>query len=672
MNMKRDLRFNYYLCGITLAGFLLRINHTWSESITADEVSALLRLQFDTFSEMLQNGVKPDGHPAFTQVLLWFWINLFGDSEFAVRLPFVLMGTASVWFGAQAARKWFGTASGLATAAALAFLQFPIMYSQLARPYAPGLFFTMLAAYFVARFSEERKANWKHVAGFAIAGAGAAYSHYFSLYTTLLLSVAGLFLVTKENRKLYFVAAISAVLLFLPHVSFTLSQLSIGGVGGPGGWLGPPTSDFFRTHFFFIFNSSVGLMIVVLFFTAVSLFFNFRRTGKRQIAMLMLWLIPMLTGYFYSIYVNPVLQHSVLLFSFPFLIMLLLSWLPYDENSIWSYRYAIVMMIPMLWYITAHKPFRLTDHFGRLKEIVETYINAEEKYGRTKVDVLFNVDANYFVDYYLNRYQHNPDTYWYCMFHTERNDELQQLRSLVQSSRADYFVYGWSTRESYPAAEDIIRDKFPCLIEKHEWFNSAVYVFAKLADESEENNFRLSVVDNYECIFSKGDTSLYKWPEPCRKVYYSDSILNNTELLFSFLMQNNSNCFMQLDSSCQFGPVLKVCVSDGIVNPDNLIGLSAAIQLENPESEVIAVVEYYREGERLLWTGGSSKHQLDSSDRGWQNLYFVQRPAVELLKTDSIHAYLYTPNLTPVRVHNIRFFTRDGHRGIYGDRPDYQ
>ncbi|MFM2016808.1 MAG: hypothetical protein RL007_464 [Bacteroidota bacterium] len=668
--MKRDLRFNYYLCGITLAGFLLRINHTWSESITADEVSALLRLQFDSFSEMLQNGVKPDGHPAFTQVLLWFWIKIFGDSEFAVRLPFVLMGTASIWFGAQAARKWFGAASGLATAAALAFLQFPIMYSQLARPYAPGLFFTMLAAYFVARFSEERKASWKHVAGFAIAGAGAAYSHYFSLYTTLLLGVAGLFLVTKVNRKLYLFSAVGAVMIFLPHITFTLSQLAIGGVGGPGGWLGPPTSDFFGAHFFYVFNSSLGLMIVVLFFAVVGLFFNFRRTGKRQIAMFFLWVIPLLTGYFYSIYVNPVLQHSVLLFSFPFLIMLFFSWLPYDENSIWSYRFAIVMMIPMLWYITAHKPFRLTDHFGRLKEIVEVYERTESEFGNEKVDVMFNVDDPYFIDYYRKRKRKiNVADDHYLRFDGK---ELLQLREAVQNSTADYFVYGWSTRESYPAAEDIIREKFPCLIEEHEWFNSAVYVFAKLADESEDNDFRLSVVGNYECIFSKGDTGLYKWPEPCRKVYYSDSILNNTELLFSFLMQNNSNCFMQLDSSCQFGPVLKVCVSDGIVNPDNLIGLSAAIQLENPESEVIAVVEYYREGERLLWTGGSSKHQLDSSDRGWQNLYFVQRPAVELLKTDSIHAYLYTPNLTPVRVHNVRFFTRDGHRGIYGNRPDYQ
>jgi hypothetical protein len=640
--MKRDLRFTYYLIGITLAGFLLRINHTWSESITADEVSALLRLQFDTFSEMLQNGVKPDGHPAFTQVLLWFWIKIFGDSEFAIRLPFVIMGSASVWFGAQAARRWFGVGCGLATASALAFLQFPIMYSQLARPYAPGLFFTMLAAYFVARFSEERKSNWKHVAGFAIAGAGAAYSHYFSLYTTLLLGVAGLLLATKENRKLYIIAAISAVLLFLPHISFTLSQLSIGGVGGPGGWLGAPTNDFFGAHFFYIFNSSLGLLIVVLFLGAIGLIFNFRRTGKGQIAMLLLWLIPMLTGYFYSIYVNPVLQHSVLLFSFPFLIMLLFSWLPYDEHSIWSYRYVFVLMIPLLLYITIHKPFRLTDHFGRLKDIVEVYEETESKFGSDKVDVMFNVDDPYFINYYRKnkrKIDTSKDQYF-----TYNGFELLQLRKAVNSSQADYFVYGWSTRESYPAAEDIIRTKFPCLIEKHEWFNSAVYVFGKGGIKNTlPREFKFAV---------KFD--------PAEGKYYTET--NSNTAIRNFL----------LDSTHQFGPVLSLRVGDVISNPDDLLGCYVDIKLGNPHSEVVWVLEYIREGKQLLWTGHSSKNQLDSTITDTQHFYFVQRPPVALKANDTIRTYIFAPTLSRIGFSNLRFITREGHRGIYGNRPDYQ
>jgi len=527
------------------------------------------------------------------------------------------------------------------------------MYSQLARPYAPGLFFTMLAAYFVARFSEERKANWKHVAGFAIAGAGAAYSHYFSLYTTLLLGVAGLFLVTKENRKLYFVAALSAVVLFLPHITFTLSQFAIGGVGGPGGWLGAPTNEFFGAHFFYIFNSSLGLMIVLLFFSSVALFFNFRRTGKRQIAMFFLWLIPMLTGYFYSVYVNPVLQHSVLLFSFPFLIMLIFSWLPYDENSTWSYRYAIVMMIPILWYITAYKPFRLTDHFGRLKEIVEVYERTEREFGNDKVDVMFNVDGRYFIDYYRKRKRKiNVSNDHYLRFDGK---ELLQLREAVQNSNADYFVYGWSTRESFPAAEDIIRDKFPCLIEKHEWFNSAVYVYG-----THDNCYPAIPQFKFIAGFGKPRDVTEKW----RLITNADYPIEEIE--------GSSMIAHKLDSSHQFGPAISVRVGDVISNADNTLACHATIKLHKSDADVVWVMEFIRDGKQLLWTGHSSTKQVDSSSREWQHFYFVQRPPIDLLPSDSIRAYIYSPNLSEIGFRSLRFVSREGHRGIYGNRPDYQ
>src|SRR5882762_1876640 len=151
-----EKKFLYLLGGITLVGFFLRLNGIGSESITADEVSALLRLKFPSFHAMIEDGVRPDGHPAFTQVLLWYWTKWFGWSEFAVRFPFVIFGTASIWLSGIIARKWFSNTAGFAVAVGIAFLQFPLMYSQLARPYAPGLFFTLLAAYFWTQFVCEK------------------------------------------------------------------------------------------------------------------------------------------------------------------------------------------------------------------------------------------------------------------------------------------------------------------------------------------------------------------------------------------------------------------------------------------------------------------------------------------------------------------------------------
>jgi hypothetical protein len=358
--------------------------------------------------------------------------------------------------------------------------------------------------------------------------------------------------------------------------------------------------------------------------------------------MLLLWLIPMLTGYFYSIYVNPVLQNSVLLFSFPFLFMLLFSWLPYDEKSVWSYRYSMIILLPLLWYITIHKPFRLTDHFGRLKEIVEVYQETESKFGSDKVDVLFNVDDPYFINYYRknNRKIDTGNEHYFSY----NGSELLQLRKLVNSSQADYFVYGWSTRESFPAAEDVIRTKFPNLIEKHEWYNSAVYVFGKNRNNTmPPREFKFAV--NFD---------------PDEEKYNIESDSNTTKRNFL------------LDSTHQFGPVLTVRVGDVISNPDDLLGCYADIKLCSTNCEVVWVLEYIREGKQLLWTGHSSKNQLDSTSGDMQHFYFVQRPPIELRASDSIRTYIFTPTLSQIGFRNLRFITREGHRGIYGIRPDYE
>lgn len=652
MNSSRsNSRFLFYLTGLTLAGFLLRINHTWSESITADEVSALLRLQFDSFGEMIENGVRPDGHPAFTQVLLWFWTKVFGDSEFSIRLPFVLMGTASIWFAGMASRRWFGIGTALAVAASIAFLQLPLMYSQLARPYAAGLFFTMWAACIASRFSLEEKIKWPYVIGFAVTAAGAAYSHYFSLLTTLLMGIAGIFLSAKVNRGKYLIAAVCAVLLFLPHIGITIAQLEKGGIGGPDGWLGEPTPDFFRDHIIVLFDASRGMTWLMLFIVAVCLVLNKRRPDKKQISVLLIWMVPLLTGYFYSIYVNPVLQHSVLLFSFPFFLMFVFSWFPNDEESKWPWRFGNAMIIILASYITLYKPFRLTDHFGRLKEIVDVYYETRNEYGTERVNAAFNVDDPYFLNYYARNYVAKGETpRLFTLEHEGQKTELAQLWYAVLHASGDYFIYGWSTRESSPASLDIIAETYPCLVEKHEWFNSAVYVFAKNRVSTKDCPYHSTILCYSFMNTRANDTLRSLWHPTCDQ--YGDHFT--------------------LDSSCQYGPMVRARVGDCMSNPDNEIILHASLYTPQIGTNAIFVVEYIRDGKQLCWTGMNTSDQLDMSSPGWQTAYFGQRAPIPLLKSDSIHAYVYSPDLRTIELRNVAFITRLGHKGIYGPRPDYE
>ena len=87
------------------------------------------------FSEMYQETLK-DTHPPLFNLLAWSWIQLFGDSEFALRLPSALFGTATVYFLYQVGKQAWDWKVGLSAAAILAISGFHIWYSQEFRNYA--------------------------------------------------------------------------------------------------------------------------------------------------------------------------------------------------------------------------------------------------------------------------------------------------------------------------------------------------------------------------------------------------------------------------------------------------------------------------------------------------------------------------------------------------------
>ncbi len=671
MKNRPERKFFLALGLLTLCGLALRLRGL-SVSLTADEVSALLRLQFPTFSEMIEGGTRPDGHPAFTQVFLWSWTKLFGDSEVAVRLPFALFGTASIWLSGIVAKKWFGSGTALATAAGLAFLQFPLMYSQLARPYAPGLFFTLLAAWFWTSFVMNRKVRRIDIAGFALAAALAAYSHYFSLLTTTLLALAGIFFATKENRLRYLVSCGAAVALFLPHLGITLDQLAIGGIGGPGGWLGKPEPSFVWQHLLFAFDGSRGMVWGVLGICVLTLVVFFKRPGKFHALAFLLWALPLAIGYVYSVIVNPLLQNSVLLFGFPFLLMFLFAWIPDLREKKISFVFPAGIALVFLLYVTVYKSFQLLDHFGRLKELVTTTLAWQHKYC-VPLGAAYNVDAPFFVEYYYERLEEKP-----AYVHSTINngfDELKDFRKQVQDAQGDYFAYGWSTKYSPLEIFPIIREKFPVLVEQRLWFNSGIYLFSKKAESIAINEddtlffskneflppseYKVTLVDKDEKTAPE-----VKWSLPCpvflrdstalkiaRADTIQDAATSSLQMPYTYMwsMSYATDYDIRLDSTCVYGPALKMKVGDILPHPDNQILFSTRIKQIDTSATLILVIEFQRDGKQLYWNGMESTTQIDTRDtQSWQPVYFGLYPPADLRAADVIHFYCYTKTGAPV------------------------
>ncbi|MEM9025056.1 MAG: glycosyltransferase family 39 protein, partial [Bacteroidota bacterium] len=129
----------WILALIFLLGAALRFYHLGDWSLSNDELSGLARTHYDSLEDVIQHGVRTEGHPAGYHLFAYAWTGLADTSNAAYRFPFALIGTLSIGLFYLLGARWFGRSVGLMAAAAFATLAFPILYSQLARPYSLAL-----------------------------------------------------------------------------------------------------------------------------------------------------------------------------------------------------------------------------------------------------------------------------------------------------------------------------------------------------------------------------------------------------------------------------------------------------------------------------------------------------------------------------------------------------
>jgi len=337
----------------------LRFYDLYALPLTNDETSALMRLSAKSVSELLGTVVWNDGHPMLVQVFLWYWTKWFGTAVWVVKLPFLLCGLGSVILMIRIGIRLSAAWAGLLAAAMLATLQFPLMYSEIARPYAPGLLLSLWAFYVWLRWLEVCKTEvaginlWaKPLILLSIAGYLGASNHYFNGLILALLFISGLMILPRNRWIRYLWPWLLGAALYMHQIGIFMHHLQ---VGSPG-WLQVPTWKSLFKHFMYCFGYSLWPIHVWLLSVLLGeliqkrkikwLGFDQTQVGwkgsssvadgsdlsekhqKRAInrVIWLLYLAPLVIAYLYSVYRAPVFQDSVLLFSFGFGILGFALW----------------------------------------------------------------------------------------------------------------------------------------------------------------------------------------------------------------------------------------------------------------------------------------------------------------------------------------------------------
>lgn len=175
----------FVLGAILLLCVGLRIHDLDRLEIWVDEGNSILtaRRSLSTIATLLKLDSSPPGY-YFT---LHYWMAVFGDSPFALRM---LAVTGSVLLtGAIYAigRRWLGTAVGLWAAFFVSVSSTQIFFSQQVRMYSWLPLLALMSVWWLVRYLESGRLL--HLAGCLMAAALALFTHNFALYLLVVLAV---------------------------------------------------------------------------------------------------------------------------------------------------------------------------------------------------------------------------------------------------------------------------------------------------------------------------------------------------------------------------------------------------------------------------------------------------------------------------------------------------
>lgn len=514
---KTSLKLDYILLGtILLVASVLRLWKLGQVPFMHDEFSALFRLKFDSFRDLIQYGIKIDGHPAGVQTFLYYWAMVVGWDEFWLKLPFALMGIGSVFLIYVIGQQWFNRKAGLLAAAFFAVSQFTVFYSQIIRPYSAGLFFVLLMTFFWNKILwGQKKPSVGVCVGFAFSTCLAALAHNFSAAQAGLIFLTGLFFLKKERRLAYWLSGIGALLLYSPNLPIFYHQTFVN--GGIGGWLAKPKSTFlidflqYTMNYAPLFMFTVGVVIVLPFIL--------QKPDKRQRpirwAAVAWFVINFAVAFIYSLLREPIIQYSTLIFCYPFLILMALS---FHRNNSMTMTQTTIAVLAILFIgatslITNRRHYDLMYHQG-YDQIAQRMQQDHD----SLTDIRFATATlkTEFPDFY----QAQTSVDCRAIFEEESNSPAD-LRQWLETGQSKYLGFGWTDYVN-PAWEAQAIAYYPWLIHENTWFTSRYLTLS--IDSVAGASYQLHTLsDQPQSIVNM------EWCTP--QYIHGDSISSNTDLL---------------------------------------------------------------------------------------------------------------------------------------------
>jgi hypothetical protein len=624
---------------IILTGTLLRFWNFQDIPFTFDELSAMSRTQFDSFRDLIRVGVvEKDSHPAGIQVFLYYWVMLIGEGEMVIKLPFLLAGVASIYLAYRIGDIWFGKTAGILTAAYLSSLQLFVMYSQMARPYVSGLFFTLFAVLFWSKYFF-RSPKIKFLAGFIVFSVLAAYNHYFSLLFIAVLGISGLFLVQRKNLLAYIISGFVILILYIPHLSIIFTQAEKGTIGG---WLGEPGPYFLLEFSYWLFHQSFIPIMAFIMILATGFFMKKASLKMTLLSkkrwLLLLWLLPApVFGYIYSYAKEPILQYSLLIFTAPYIFLLLFSFV--GEWKMKALVIAVIMICAVnISTLVAGKQYYQHFYQQPFNQMVKNAV-ALEADNRAEVFIINNY-IPYYTEYYFRKYDQE------LPFYTTRNKNvsISDFKKMLSEINQDEVI----TSGLDDIYFQLILEQFPYWAGFEKGFTYEQYVFSR-------NNLNIHTAPVREIITETTfDSNDNDWQ------YNNDHLVADT---------SSGNHYYLIMAEETYGPKIEVLLSELMDDIYQIVDIEVEIVSADADLNAVIVGEI-KKGEELIHWQGSDFSEFGIETGKHQKIFLtmdIQKAMSNKNKIDDkiLRFYIWNRGKQQFAIHYIKLFMRPGNTARY-------
>lgn len=612
LTFKQLKTYDILLYVIFGTAIFLRIFHFWEWSLTNDEISALSRLNYDSFKDLISKGIMEDGHPAFVQLFLYAWTSVFGSTPFIVRLPFVLASIGSCFYFFHLAKLAINKNAAVTALAFFSTSSFFITYGQIARPYSMGLFFILGFAYYGLKIIQSRstkKIYWP----FVIFGLLAVCSHYFASMQAVIIGCVYLIIAIKNNFKAYLKSSLVIAVLFLPHLPITLNHLSIGGVN----WVPVPDNYFLDLFFNFATNESQLLYFSVLAVPFLTLIFkSFDLKNKWSYLLPFFFIIPYQIAFYYSQNYSPVLQFSTLIFSLPFLVAFFFSFIKKDASSYFVIGLAVLVFSIGLYALLDNGKI-YERKFSDFKSVTRTVANWSALYSG---DFLHFSNSNNpkYLQFYLDEQEENL-AFDIAQFKSEL--ELAKARDLIKKSKLPYSVLSFANVRLPLEVYEFAKSKYSAVKDEFRGFNS----HALLLEKSSKGR---------DTLFSISPLTYEDWD-------FNGVLKDSLEKNMHFRTAEGAEYALTLETQWSK-------LSQGKKALTVTLELKHAIKNDN----IVLVASVENNEGSVFWRGTNCKAYYVADD--WYEVKYVLEPNTDFKSTDRLKIYLWNQDRIMLEVKNFR------------------